>query len=96
MNFSELVTSSVLTRALALFVLFAVMIAAIVIAAHDLLIGQPIPPDILSLLTLGLGYALTILGLNFGVRLSEPPHASAQTAEATPAQEGDATNGATH
>lgn len=71
-KFSELVTSSVLTRALALFVLFSAMIVAIVIAAYDLLTHQSIPTDVLSLLTLGLGYSLTVLGLNFGVRLQEP------------------------
>lgn len=88
MNFSELVTSSVFTRALALIILFVVMIVAVGIAAYDLVAGIAINPDVISVLTLGLGYALTILGLNFGVRLSEPPHASAQ--DSAPAQEGAA------
>jgi len=85
MNFAELVTSSVLTRALALFLLFAVMLAAIAIAAFDLMTGQAINGDVISILTLGLGYALTILGLNFGVRLTEPSKTTtADTTGGTP------------
>lgn len=85
MNFSELVTSSVLTRALALFLLFFIMVLAAVVVAYDYLTGHAIPAELWSGLTLGLGYALTILGLNFGVRLQEnTPGQTTPPAETTP------------
>lgn len=68
-SFSELVTSSVLARSCALIVLFLAMVLAMGIAAFDLISGRPIPGEVSALVSIGLGFALTILGINYGVIL---------------------------
>lgn len=73
MNLSELVTSSVLARALALLILAISLLAAIVVAAIDYLSGRALPPEILNFLYFGLGAALTMTGINFGVVLQPAP-----------------------
>lgn len=78
MRFSESVTSSVLARALALFILSAVMICAIAIATADYLTSRPIPELVTTVLGIGIGYAGTLIGVNFGVVLQPAP---AQTIE---------------
>lgn len=70
MNFGELVTSSVFARALALFVLALALIAAVVIAFVDYLLGRAVPPDIWNVLYFGLGACLAVTGINFGVVLT--------------------------
>lgn len=81
-NFGELVTSSVLARALALLVLFLSLVAAVAVAAVDFLKNQPVPTEIINFLYFGLGAALTITGINFGVVL-------------TPSKEQHGSNGST-
>ena len=80
MNLASLVTSSVLARALALLILALALIAAIAVAAIDYLAGHNPPAEIVNFLYFGLGTALTITGINFGVVL-------------TPSKEGTTTNG---
>ena len=72
-NFSELVTSSVLARALALIILALVVIAAIVVGAVELLTGQAINPIIWTIAGTGLGTALSIVNINYGVVLQPSP-----------------------
>lgn len=70
MNFSELVTSSVLARTLALLVLALALVSAIIVAAVDFLTGRAVPSEIINILYFGLGLALSITGINFGVVLT--------------------------
>lgn len=72
-NLTELVTSSVLARALALLVLALALLAAILVAALDFLSGKNPPVEIINFLYFGLGAALTITGVNFGVVLQPAP-----------------------
>lgn len=69
-NFSELVTSSVLARALSLLILALALLAAIAVAAFDFMTGRAVPTEIINFLYFGLGAALTITGINFGVVLT--------------------------
>lgn len=90
MSFANMVTSSVLARALALFILFFVMILAICVGAYDLITARAIPDVVTTIAGAGLGYAVTMLGLNFGVMLSPTP-----TPAAAPVAQGGS-NGTTH
>lgn len=84
MNFSTLVTSSVLARALALLVLALALIAAIVVAMFDFLTQRAVPDVIVQLLYFGLGAALTIAGVNFGIVL-QPTNKPETTTQPLPA-----------
>jgi hypothetical protein len=63
------VNQSVLTRTLANIFLFLLLIDALVIASYDIISGHPINTIILSLLSIGAGNALAVLGINHGVTL---------------------------
>lgn len=69
MRFSEMVTSSVLARALALFLLAMIMLCAVLVATVDYLAGKEIPQLVTTVLGIGIGYAGTLIGVNFGVVL---------------------------
>lgn len=79
MNFSELVTSSVLARALALVILALVVIAAIVVGAIELIRGEAINPIIWTIAGTGLGTALSIVNINYGVVLQPADHTQKPT-----------------
>lgn len=79
MNFGEMVTQSVLARALSLAVLALVMIAAIIVATVDLLSGHDIPAVVNTILSIGLGTAATMIGVNFGVILQPAPKPGSTT-----------------
>lgn len=68
-KFSELVTSSVLARALALFILFLALVGAILIAVDDYLRGIAPPAEIINFIYVGLGGALIVAGINIGIVL---------------------------
>jgi len=70
MNFPELVTSSVLARALALFILAAALIGAIVVAVVDYLTNRALPLEINNFLYFGLGLAALTAGINIGIVLT--------------------------
>lgn len=69
MKFADMVTNSVLLRFLASLILFLTMLLALAIAAYDLIVNHPIPPEILTIVGTGLGAAFAILGINYGVIL---------------------------
>lgn len=82
MNFAELVTNSVFARALALIILAMALIGAGVVAAADYLTGHNPPTEIINFLYVGLGAALAITGINFGVVLQPAPKPAAPAAPA--------------
>lgn len=69
MRFSELITQSVLARGLAIVFLFVLLLAAVAVAGYDLVIGHPLPQLVSTVLGGGIGYALTVAGVNYGVLL---------------------------
>lgn len=85
MSFSNMVTQSILMRALAIFILAAVMGCALAIATVDYILGRAIPADISTILWVGVGYATTILGVNLGIVLQ--PAKNATTPELPPTAE---------
>lgn len=85
MNFGELVKSSVLARALALFILAITAVCAIVIATVELLQGQAVNPVVWTIAGTALGTALSITNINFGVVLQPMPQPPAPAAEPKPA-----------
>ena len=68
-TFSELVSSSVLARALALFILFFALVGAIVVAVDFYLRGITPPAEIINFIYVGLGGALIVAGINIGIVL---------------------------
>lgn len=74
MNLSDMVTSSVLARGLALFMLALVFVLAVIVAFIDYLNGRAIPDLISGIIWTGLGLAGGIVGINFGVVLQPAPH----------------------
>jgi hypothetical protein len=73
MNFAELVTSSVLTRALAIVILALTAMLAIVIVGVELMQGQQPNPVLWTVAGIGLGQAGAILHINYGVLLQQTP-----------------------
>jgi hypothetical protein len=83
MTFAEMVTSSVLARALALFILALVMIIAALVGGYDFFIGRTIPPEVVTIVGGGIGFAFAIVGVNYGVVL-QPMTAKKAPAPASP------------
>lgn len=87
-SFSELVTSSVLLRSLAILIVGLTVIAAIVVGTIEILERQAINPIVWTVVGTGLVQALAVLNINYGVVLqpatkpAEPPIAAAK--ETTP------------
>lgn len=73
MSFSEMVTSSVLARALALFIVAVTVIVAILVGAVELLRGENVNPIIWAVAGSGVTTAWTIVSINFGVVLQPAP-----------------------
>lgn len=73
MNFSDMVTHSVLARGLALFMLALVFVLAVVVAFIDYLSLRPVPDLISGIIWGGIGLAGGIVGINFGVVLQPAP-----------------------
>lgn len=73
MTFAEMVTSSVLARALALFILALVMVVAVLVGGYDFFIGRTIPPEIVTIVGGGIGFAFALIGVNFGLVLQPMP-----------------------
>lgn len=93
MNFSELVTSSVLARALAIIILALTFVAAIIVATVDLLQGKTLPSEIYTIIGTGLGAAGAVIGINFGVVLQpSPPPIKTPTSSPIPTTPGGQTN----
>lgn len=83
MNFSELVTSSVLLRALAIVILGLTVIAALIVGMVELLEHQAVNPIVWTIVGTGVVQALAVLNINYGVVLQPAPK---------PATKGDTTN----
>lgn len=92
MNFAEMVTNSVFARALALIILAMALVGAGIVAAFDYLSGHNPPAEIINFLYVGLGAALAITGINFGVVLQPAPKPAPAPAAPTPAPVSGATN----
>lgn len=73
----EMITSSVLTRALATVFLFMFLIAVLGVWATKTILGEPIDPVIWGTIISGAGICLTIAGINYGVNL-QPAKAPGQ------------------
>jgi hypothetical protein len=52
---------------LAMVFLFLVMLCALFLSVYDVVINTPIPPFVASVLGSGIGYCITVLGLNHGI-----------------------------
>lgn len=72
-NFSELVTSSVLLRTLAIVIVALTVIAAILVGTVELLTQQPINPIVWTIVGTGVVQALAVLNINYGVVLQPAP-----------------------
>lgn len=72
-NFSELVTSSVLLRTLAIVIVGLTVIAAIVVGMVEMLQGQAINTIIWTIVGTGVVQALAVLNINYGVVLQPAP-----------------------
>lgn len=81
------VTQSVMTRFLANIFLFLLVISALGIAGYEIILNQPVNTIILSLLSIGAGNALAILGINHGSTLTP----TSLTTPATPITSSSAT-----
>lgn len=83
-NFSELVTSSVLLRTLAIVIVALTVIAAIIVGTVELLEQLPVNPIVWTIVGTGVVQALAVLNINYGVVLQPAPK---------PAAKGETTNG---
>jgi hypothetical protein len=63
----QFITSSAMTRLLANIFIFLVLVASLIVAAIEVMQGQPINPLIYATLSMGMVYAATILGMHSGV-----------------------------
>lgn len=84
MSFSNMVTSSVFARALALLILAFVMLAAIVVGAVELIRGQEVNPIIYTIIGVGIGTAGAIVNINFGVVLQPMKETTPEKAAPAP------------
>lgn len=84
-QFIEMVTSSVLTRALATIFLFLFLIAVLGVWAIRTIQGDPIDPIIWGSIITGASICTTIVGINYGVNLQP---AKGQPGQATPPKQG--------
>jgi hypothetical protein len=62
-------SASILTRFLANVFIFMLMVAAMVVAAVQIIQGHDVSPIIMTVLGTGTGYALHVVGINQGVTL---------------------------
>lgn len=72
-NFSELVTSSVLLRSLAILIVGLTVICAIIVGMVEMLQGLSINPIIWTIVGTGVVQALAVLNINYGVVLQPAP-----------------------
>lgn len=79
MKFSDMVTESVLLRAVSIIVLGYAMLAAVTVAMVDLMTGREVPSIIVTLIATGLTMAGTIAGINFGLILQVVKKPAPQT-----------------
>lgn len=84
-NFSELVTSSVLLRTLAILIVGLTVVAAIIVGMVEMLQGLPINPIIWTIVGTGVVQALAVLNINYGVVLqpATKPNGTATTTTTT-------------
>jgi hypothetical protein len=66
-DMQQFITSSAMTRLLANIFIFLVLVASLIVAAIEVMQGQPINPLIYATLSMGMVYAATILGMHSGV-----------------------------
>jgi hypothetical protein len=59
-----------LVKMLAIIFLFLVLLASLIVAAYDLVTRRALSPEIQTVLSLGVGYCLTLGGIHSGVSLA--------------------------
>ena len=69
MNFSDMVTQSVLLRACSIVILALTIIMCLVILTVEILRGESVNPTVWAIAGVGVGQAAAILHVNYGVQL---------------------------
>ncbi len=71
------INPTVLSKLVAVFVLFSVFLGAAAVALLDLIRGQPVPSEIITILAAAVTYSVSSLGLERGVTLVNSDTATA-------------------